>query len=550
MTTPYQTAPDGAYVVGGGTWNYGQTMNEDIGRAAFEFPMPNPTNMLDLLRIALERLPIEALQPFADFLGVVDGVFDSIGQAVDAIIGGLIVRPILQTVENFTQWVVDFFQSMGSGLLSGDLGDFGEWFDDTVTQPIIGTVDGFIRGVLGLIGSGFNVNIVEDTAKSLADAIASMNEIVTRLDQKATTGDFSGTAAVVNFASEAAGPSLGSKWAQTHSGTGTGTLGISGGRAKWSGSASNRTGIARYTDELCTSDYQKVGAAFATLPSTNFLGGWNSYNYLYARMNAAADTYVYAKLGSGSLQLGCVVDGTQTVFSTNTTFKFKPGTAYWLEAGTTGGVRIFRVWENSRIIMTYTDASAISQLGHRHVGMGVTSFSDTYRPAEVSSFAFYDNSQPPTKGSGFHIMRTSTSTVSQPSGVNLIPGSFFDTPDRQTDDYKYDSATNKLTVSVAGWYIVNMKIRLAADTLAVGGTAQPLLYVNGEAVQAGWETWYTGPASWGGSSDTAATFIQYLNKDDYIQPGFYTNRAINLIGGESGVQTNFSCAFLNNVRPT
>lgn len=550
MTTPYQAAPDGAVTVGGGTWNYGQTMDEQIGRAAFEFPMPNPGNMLDLLRVALERLPLEALQPFADFLGFVDGVFDSIGQAVDAILGSLIIRPILQTVEAFQEWVSDFFSTFNSGLVSATLEDFGNWFEGNVIEPIVGTVDGFVRGVAGLFGNGFNFNVVEETAKSLADSIAGMNSIITALNQKAEVGGFTGTAVSVDFSTVAPGSTLGSHWSQSSSGGGTGGLGVANGRAKHLGSASNRTTKAFYTFKECVSDYQKVGAAYATLPSTNFFGGNRSYNYLYGRANAAGNSYVYTKLGQNELELGCVVSDSVTVFATLPGFKFKPGVAYWLECGTTGGARIFRVWENNRVILTYTDAAAISQLGNRRVGKGVTASSDTYLPAEVSAFAFFDNTTPATKGSGFRRYRASSSAVAHPSGVNLIPGNFFDTADRITEDFTYDHATNKLTVTHAGWYIVTLKVRLKEATLSVGGRAQPLLYVNGVITQAGWETWFTGPSSWGGSDDTAATFIQYLNKDDYIQPGFFTNRSIEIVGGPAGVQTNFSCAFLNNVRPT
>lgn len=556
MTTPYQAAPDGAVTVGGGTWNYGQTLDETIGRQAFEFPMPNPGNMLELLRIALERLPLEALQPFADFLGFVDGVFKSVGEAVEAILNSLIIRPIVQTVEAFQEWVSNFFSTFNSGLVSGTLEDFAEWFDGNVIQPIVGTADGFIRGILGLIGNGFNFNVVEETAKGLADAIASMNAIVTELNRKAEGGGFTGTAVSVDFSTATPSSTLdSSKWLQTYSGGGSGTLGIASGRAKYLGSASNRSGMAIYTFKECVSDYQKIGAAFATLPSTNFLGGNRSYNYLYGRVNAAGNSYVYAKFGHGDLEVGCSVGGSITVLDTWTGFKFKPGVAYWLECGTNGeNLRIFRVWENNRVIRTVPDWGSVSQVGNRRVGMGVTAFSDTYLPAEVSAFAFFDNTQPATKGSGFRRMRTSTANVSQPSGVNLIASNFFDTPDRKTEDITYvegaGNNNNRVTVSVAGWYMITMKVRLAQDTLSVGGKAQPVLYVNGIVTQAGWESWFTGPSSWGGSDDTAATFVQYLNAGDYIQPGFSTNRAINLTGGPAGVQTNFSVVFLNNVRPT
>lgn len=152
MTTPYQSAPDGAIVVGGGTWNYGQTMNEDIGRAAFEFPMPTFDNMLDLLRLALERLPIDALQPWADFLGIVDGVFTSAGQAVDAIIDALIDH-VGYTLQEFTDWLNETFQPVKDWLDS--LQPLLDWLFATITnalQPAFEAALGFFDWVGASIG--------------------------------------------------------------------------------------------------------------------------------------------------------------------------------------------------------------------------------------------------------------------------------------------------------------------------------------------------------------------------------------------------------------
>jgi hypothetical protein len=511
--------------------------------------------MLDLLRVALERLPLDALQPFADFLGIVDGVFTSIGQAVEAILGSIIER-VFQTVEDFAEWVEDFFDAMGSGLVTGDLTAFGTWFEETITQPIVGSIDGFIRGVLGLVGGGFNVNIVEDTARKLASAVDSLNKAVTALETKAAEGGFSGTAVNVDFSSRANASSLGADFAQSYAGTGTGTLGIASGKAAWSGSATDRSGIASYTAKLCTSDYQKIGAAFATLPSTNFLGGQRSYNYLYGRMNPTGTSYVYAEFGANSLQLGCVVDGSPTIFQTNTSFDFEAGSAYWLECGTNGSnARVFRVWKNNQIIMTHTELGAVSRLGtvssvgHFHAGFGVKSSSSTYVPSKVSAFAFFDNITPATKGSGFRRYRGS-GTVSQPSGVNLIPGSFFTTPDLQTEDYTYDHATNKLTVSQAGWYIVQIEATLS--TAIIGDKyIQMLLYKNGVAVQAAPEL--NGPSGsilLAGGVTFGGTFVVYCEAEDYLQPGCASDNAFTLVGGAGGVQTYFQAAFLNNKRPT
>lgn len=545
MTTPYQSSPDGAIVVGGGEWKYTQTINEATHRSGYEMPQPTPDNMVELLQMALERLPIDALKPFAGFLGIVDGVFTSVSQAVEAIIGSLVER-VVQTVQDFNAWVTDFFGAMGSGLLTGDLTDFGDWWDSNITQPVVGTVDGFVRGVLGMVGSGFNVNIVEETAQKLADSIADMNEAVNRLDQKSGSGKFTGTATSINFASIS---STGSYFSQTLSGTGAGSLTIAGSKLGWSGTATNRSSFLKYTVADTKSDYQKIGSAYATLPSTNFLGGWKSYNYLYGRINAAGTSYVYAQLGASDLEIGCYVAGAKTVFATLPGFKFKPGAAYWLECGTTGGARIFRVWENRLVILTYTDASSVSSLGSgfRSVGLGATAFSDTYLPAKAASFAFFDNVPVTITGCGWRVTRTSGTLDDISTGTNLFPTSWFNTIDYMSDDLTaaYVASTNKIVVPADGWYAVSV-YQYGNNSVAfgAGGRNRAALFKNGTAIQ------YSNPTpanSVIGYSGFGGTFTTYCVAGDELQPGYNSDwAAANLLESDGGLGTYWAGTFLGN----
>jgi len=91
-------APDGAYTIGGGAYNFGQTMTEDLARAAFEFPVPTPGNMIELLQTVLAQLPFDALKPFKDFLGLDDSHWQSVSEAVEAIMNSLQQRPIIATI--------------------------------------------------------------------------------------------------------------------------------------------------------------------------------------------------------------------------------------------------------------------------------------------------------------------------------------------------------------------------------------------------------------------------------------------------------------------
>lgn len=718
MTTPYQAAPDGAVTIGGGTWNYGQTLNEDIGRAAFEVPQPTPDNMLDILRIVLERLPIDALKPFADFLGIVDGVFTTIGEAVDAIIDSLGLRPVFLALDAFNEWLAETFvgvannalnavtdlgvligrlwsepwaviseipQALVNGLtgiannvsellgdfgqlvsdlwndpgnvlrnipqaivdglsgiatnVTGLLGDFGGLLDDLWNDPgnvlrnipqaivdgltgiadnvstfvadfgqllsdlwnnpaaVIGAlpraiidglqglfdqvselfglvggisvqtivddvsqiiqdagyhIDGFIRGLLGWIGSGFQVDTVEEVSKRLADSIASMNAAITKLLQEADSGDFSGTAVSVDFQSYPNSTTMGSAWAQSYpSGSGTGTLGVSAGRVAWQGQATDRRCVARFLTNQCRTDYQKVGAAFATVPSINFLGGYKSRNTLIARANTTMNTYTYVDLMAESLELGCYVNGAKTIFYTDTTFRFKPGSSYWLECGTTGGARILRVWENKRVILTRTDSSSISQIGasYRNVGLGVQAANYQYVPAEIAAFAFFDNDPMQIKGCGWRVMRTDTAnTASFTATESLFPQGWFNTVDYMSDDLidTYDPVNNKIVAPADGWYAVSV-YQYGNQNLGpgVGGSNRAGLFKNGTCVQLANPI----PSNINvGYNGFGGTFTVYCEKGDELQPGYSSTwSGSNLLRGEAGgLGTYWAGAFLGN----
>jgi hypothetical protein len=196
VTTPYQAAPDGAVTVGGGAWNYGQTLDESIARAAFEFPMPTPGNMLDLLRIALESLPIDALKPFANFLGLVDGVFDNLAEAVNQILGSLVTR-VFQTVADFGDFIIDLFNNPGlyiknlfAVVMEGiyTIGDFlkklWENFTGNFTTP--GT-----KGVLDVVTAGGGIKTTLGTTTTTADGArdnlqVTLNELYDAFDGTTT----------------------------------------------------------------------------------------------------------------------------------------------------------------------------------------------------------------------------------------------------------------------------------------------------------------------------------------------------------------------------
>jgi len=447
----------------------------------------------------------------------------------------------------------------------------GSWWNTTSTF-IGGTVDALVTGFLGFVGSGFSTADAQKAAADTAASVASMAAAVAALQAKASNGSYSGNASIVDFSIYSDSSSLGSPpWSQTYSGSGSGVLGITGGRASWQPvNGDSRTCVVRYNNDTSAAvstkiqsaspayyrtltDYQEVGAVYATAPQSSLIGGINAYNYLYARMNSAGTSYVYAKLGYTTCELGTVVAGTKTVFATASSFRFKAGSSYYLVAGTTGGSRIFQITENSVPKLTYTDASSVSQMSssYRYTGFGAYSYTNllgTTGPGRVAAFSFLDNTPQPTLGSGFRRYRASTSTVSQGSGVNLISNGFFDTLDLMTADYAYDNSANnnKLTVSISGWYAVTIRMAVS-PYIAYGNAVSALLYKNGTSVQASPESFGT---STGSGSNFGGTFLIYCTSGDYLQPGVLANNSLNLIGGSSGNQTYWEVVFLNNQVPT
>lgn len=125
------TAPDGAYTIGGGATNYGQGVDESLVKSGFMLPTPTLDNMDDVLRMALERLPLDALKAFQPWLGLADEFFSNVGAAVNAIIDGLGLRPVFQTVEAFGEWVTEFFSKL-AGVFTGDIDGFVNWFQQSI----------------------------------------------------------------------------------------------------------------------------------------------------------------------------------------------------------------------------------------------------------------------------------------------------------------------------------------------------------------------------------------------------------------------------------
>jgi hypothetical protein len=428
-----------------------------------------------------------------------------------------------------------------------------EFLDSLEDNVLVRTVDGMVRGLVGWAENGYTPAQVEAAAKDLAETISDLRAIITAL---MSANGYAGVARVIDFTGKADSSSLGAEWAQTYWGTGAGTLGVSGGRAKWLGSSTERWGSARYSEVQTKSDYQKIGVAFATKPSRNLFGGSKSVNRIMGRVSDDSNSFVAVDFTADGFTLGCQVGGSWTTWDTRTStlfnpWEFKAGAAYWLECGTTGGARIYRVWENNKIIMTYVESGAASNIGvgFRSVGLAVKAFSDTALPGSIASVAFYDNQPAQRMGSGWRISRTSTSTQDVSAGDNTFPSNWFDTIEYATDDLVYDTTNNKITVAATGWYQITLKQHGDAGILG-GFSLQPTLVVGGGVEMRGQNF------RWDGYNEGFShSFIVYLMEGDEVQPGYWASAlALSQLGGgdAAGLNTYWSGVFLgtNKKLPT
>lgn len=109
MTTPNQPAPAGAFIVGGGEYNFGQGYTEEIVKDIFAIPAPTLTNMLELFRTYLLKLPLDTLKLFQPIIDGTDSQFIDKVTSVETIVSALIDLPAWLDFDVWTEWVENIF---------------------------------------------------------------------------------------------------------------------------------------------------------------------------------------------------------------------------------------------------------------------------------------------------------------------------------------------------------------------------------------------------------------------------------------------------------
>lgn len=183
----YPTSPNdafdagGAFVIGGGDFNFGQDYTESLIKTFFKVPAPTIGGAIEALRQSLLRLPLEALQVFRDLIpDSVEFVWDTVTGAVDAIISSLLDSPLFVPFSAFNDFLNTLLtnpgevlgmieQSLVNGLTSalGLLNSAWNQLEDIINGVIITP----INSAVAAFRDWFNdiVTQAQDTADKLQD---------------------------------------------------------------------------------------------------------------------------------------------------------------------------------------------------------------------------------------------------------------------------------------------------------------------------------------------------------------------------------------------
>ncbi|WP_293308899.1 hypothetical protein [Mycolicibacterium sp.] len=237
-----------------------------------------------------------------------------------------------------------------------------------------------------------------DALRDAATAQGSANYAnvqLTILTGGALASNVTGGVSINDQFATASANNLGSAWSRSSEGPGGGNYGPNGsGQAVWK----KFGGLwRRHTDRHLTAlatDYQVVFTILGKPPEAPSLGA-DAYTYLLARMNAAADTYLYCRIGNNDLQIGKRDGGSWSAWST-VDISTNPGDQFAFVVGTSVDDREVVVRQNGIARLTYTDTSA-SAMGadYRFVGLASQAaernvYTDQTKPAELELWAAAD----------------------------------------------------------------------------------------------------------------------------------------------------------------
>ena len=174
MTTPNQPAPDYGlqwvdltYEVGGGAYNYGQDLNDDVIKWLIYGPKATLENIWELMEFHLSKMPLEVLQIWEPFIPgkFLDPDFVDVPTSVATIIEFFSLIPKLLSVDVWLAWLEEVFGPFFTDTVQF-IEDALKWLEETFA-PLVDLVD----------------QLAADLAKAIEDVMAELEVIWADVDE-------------------------------------------------------------------------------------------------------------------------------------------------------------------------------------------------------------------------------------------------------------------------------------------------------------------------------------------------------------------------------
>lgn len=491
----------------------------------------------------------------------ISGIFSSTGtlgtaiNQIGDIVNGLVVTPINTAISDFKTWFASLtsYQATTTTAVSTAQTDISGTIA-AITAPITGTVGTVVADVENAVGSlldglrqaadgttqtGATSTAAADALSGVVGAVSSVSQQVSDLLVRLQPRP---PATSVGGAAPAPTTGWGAGWTLTGATTAA-TVDANG--YDWIDSGSSARSLIGINSTPTSTDYQSVRLLLQTMMESPLLGSSpNCGNALIARADATSSpaNYVYCRFYYNQIVLGCVVSGTN---HTLTTWSVAPanGQTYELLCGNASGTRYFQLFANGKAVADpFFDSGSVSQVGSGFRYGGQAMYSDNRgvgesSPGAVGYWKLSDKAPSAKVGSGFKVCRISTTGVSFAANTAVIPASFYDTVDKITDDFSWDTTTTTMTVRDEGWYQFSIALPLLASngTYNTPTSSKPMsvaLSVDGVLDSIANTGSITTPGAW-------ATFPPvYCLAGSEVSP-VYSCAAANTISGGYGTQTTF-----------
>ena len=501
---------------------------------------------------------------FNDFLGIdlpnmdldISDALDQIGEVIDQIVGtpGSIISQVGARIANILG--IANTANTTAGTASTNAGN--------ALDTAVGWLTGFWNGITGQNAAPGDIGVPDAQAQAAAisETQAAQSAAIAQLQAGSDGTTFQGVNGTDSFSrNTASGLGGASWWNETLLTSDTGAYAYCNGiELKMVDGSGNSPHHYRYRcliPGLATTitDYQKIIFTCGADQQENATSGNTACFRIYFRMNTAETQYGFIEIGGANLaQWGYKNGGSDTfVGSAFSCSRGTAGTNFTVQVGTTAGIRYYELYRNGTFVNRWIDSSNLVVTGPNNHGWGFgvrwgTRFFGQASPPSVGSISIADNLPPTILGSGFRAYNSSSgSAVNGVVGVQKFGNFYFNATAIKSDDLTYNPAlNNRLTVSVAGWYMVNIyqKITFGANN---GKRVSMALFKNGTADQIGGsEAWTSSWASTYGGS-VGATFLIYCAAGDYLEPGYSLNSTTGGMfpGDPAGLESYWSVALVN-----